>query len=636
MQVFAIQKTLEGAAATGTTRREAQPASEPERRGTTVSGRSSPLRRFRLLLEFGPLVAAVALWVYSLGHSNIDAVGDYGLLQIMHPSFFGAVALLCTGFVIQLARRGWRGWVLVAYLLTTVVVLRATVPIMLVPPEYAWTYKHIAVEEFIRTTGTVTDPYDIYQQWPTFFSSSAVLLKLTGLAPLTMAAWAPLFNNLVYLLPLFAVVRTLSSNKRVPYVTVFLFAIGNWVAQDYYSPQGFVYGLCLGVFLILLRWLRRVPGPEDRFTPKFLTRIWKWLLRDLADVPYASKRAVRVALATLYLLYIVIATAHQLSPYIVAMCAGALIVLGVVSPRQLIPVLLGIAILYLLPRQNFAESYGIFDGFNIFKNAQGTSASDFGSPGQEFSALAVRALSLAIWGLAMLAVIIWRRRLGPVTAPAILGFAPFALLFMQSYGGEAIYRVFLFSLPWCAYLVTILVFRIRRVPRAIGAAAGAVLLTAAMLAGIQGSHGQLAVDRFTDNEIVASKWLYGHAQPGAAIVLATSDFPSPYTANYGGFKPGRNGVAELIKANAMAHLKMNSADLPSIESYSRQLGGTTSYLVLSRSMRVYAHYFGYLYDKDHALDNLQAACAASPNWKLFYRNPDVVIYQLVAPAQPTR
>jgi hypothetical protein len=191
-------------------------------------------------------------------------------------------------------------------------------------------------------------------------------------------------------------------------------------------------------------------------------------------------------------------------------------------------------------------------------------------------------------------------------------------------------------LPWCAYLVAILIFRFRRIPRALGAATGALLLTAAMLASMQGAHGQLSVDRFTTNEIVGSKWLYDHAQPGAAIVLATSDFPSPYTPNYGNFKPGRNGVGELIKAAQMAHLKLNAADLPAVEAYARGLAGTTSYLVISRSMRVYAHYFGYLFDKDHALDNLQAACAASPRWKLFYSNPDVVIYQLVAPAPPTQ
>ncbi|OLB81910.1 MAG: hypothetical protein AUI14_01620 [Actinobacteria bacterium 13_2_20CM_2_71_6] len=111
-------------------------------------------------------------------------------------------------------------------------------------------------------------------------------------------------------------------------------------------------------------------------------------------------------------------------------------------------------------------------------------------------------------------------------------------------------------------------------------------------------------------------------------MLATSDFPSPYTANYGGFKPGRNGIAELMKGANLAHLKLNADDLPAVEQFARDQGGTTAYLVISRSMKVYAHYFGYL--ADGALDTLDRAVGASANWKPFYHNADVVIYQLVA------
>jgi hypothetical protein len=112
-------------------------------------------------------------------------------------------------------------------------------------------------------------------------------------------------------------------------------------------------------------------------------------------------------------------------------------------------------------------------------------------------------------------------------------------------------------------------------------------------------------------------------------VLATSDFPGPYAANYGGFKPGRNGIAELMKGAILAHLKLNDDDLPAVEQFARDQGGPTAYLVISRSMKVYAHYFGYL--ADGALDTLDRSLVASPRWTLFYRNPDVAIYQLIAP-----
>jgi len=47
-------------------------------------------------------------------------------------------------------------------------------------------------------------------------------------------------------------------------------------------------------------------------------------------------------------------------------------------------------------------------------------------------------------------------------------------------------------------------------------------------------------------------------------------------------------------------------------------------------MKVYAHLYDLL--PDGSLDNLDHALAASKRWKLFYRNADAVIYELVATA----
>ena len=85
-----------------------------------------------------------------------------------------------------------------------------------------------------------------------------------------------------------------------------------------------------------------------------------------------------------------------------------------------------------------------------------------------------------------------------------------------------------------------------------------------------------------------------------------------------------------MKAGGLAHLKLNEDDLPAVEQFARDQGGPTAYLVVSRSMKVYAHYFGYL--ADGALDTLDRSLDASPRWSLFYRNADVAVYQLVAPA----
>ena len=69
------------------------------------------------------------------------------------------------------------------------------------------------------------------------------------------------------------------------------------------------------------------------------------------------------------------------------------------------------------------------------------------------TAVIVRTLAVCMWLLALVAIVRRRRALGRVSIAAALAFSPFVIVFVQNYGGEAIYRVFLFSAPWCALLI---------------------------------------------------------------------------------------------------------------------------------------------------------------------------------------
>ena len=41
---------------------------------------------------------------------------------------------------------------------------------------------------------------------------------------------------------------------------IWLFALGNWIGQDYFSPQAFAFFLYLVVVLVVVRWLGRRPA----------------------------------------------------------------------------------------------------------------------------------------------------------------------------------------------------------------------------------------------------------------------------------------------------------------------------------------------------------------------------------------
>jgi hypothetical protein len=600
----------------------------------------SPATAVRLpksLGAYGPLaaqvtllVAATACWVTSLALSSTAGVGDYGLLAVMHPTFFAGLALCVVGFLVEISRGARRGWLLIANLALLLLIMHATVPVLVHEPEYAWTYKHIGVIQLFRVTGHVVNPADIYEAWPTLFSSVAMLGTLSGASSLRIAVWGPLFFDAANALPVFAIVRTLTNDRRLPYLTVFVFTCVNWVAQDYLSPQAFAYVLCLGALLIMVRWLRRRPGPHG-IRIRLVARLWTRLQIGMNAVPYVGKRAERTALVCLYLVYGVVVITHQLSPYLIALSATALVVLGLIRTWQVIPILLGIAFLYLLPHYGIADHYGLFDGVNIFANIlqsiHGVAPTTEGisSGGQVFSAEVVQLLSLALWGGAAVAVMTSRTRLGPVALPAVLAFAPFALLLGQNYGGEAIYRVYLFSTPWCAYLVCRMALRARQMPKVVGLVAASVLVSAAALVGIQGEHGQLSFDQFTPTEVAATQFVYTQAPIGSTILTAAPNLPARLTERYVDF----NGASD--PDTLMPVLPLNSAtitpvDMQKIIDFCNSYQSTV-FVIITNSMTTYVHYFGYL--PDGLLGSLQRAMDASPVWKAEYRSKDAVVYRFM-------
>ena len=583
-----------------------------------------------LALALGAIVCAIGLWLFGLARSSTAGVDDYGLLFVLHPAFVAGLALGLGGFVWELARAKPRGWIIACHIVVVVLILHATVPLLVYEPEYAWTYTHLGVIDYIRVHGSVQNSTDIYQQWPTFFATVAQMVSVSGLNDLRVAAWAPVFFDMANCLPLFAIARTLSTNPRVPYLTVMLFSCINWIGQDYLSPQAFAYLLCFGILLILLRWLRRVPGrAEHRF--KLVRRAWTWTQSGLAGVPYVANRARRSAQIALYGVYIVITASHQISPYFIAAAATGLVALGLVKGWHIIPMFGAIAATYLLPRYHVVESYGLFDGFSFFSNSKGNGPATIVTPGELFSHQVVQALALTTWAATALILFAQRRQLGPLAVPAVLAFSPMVILLGQSYGGEAIYRVYLFSSPWCAYIIasTILRGRLRMLAaRLVAGVAGAIALVLVALASMQGEHGQLVFDQFSREEVEAAEYVYDHVPDNCILAYATQNFPNRPNASYARINIGYGQTPKVLPGEVTIGPRMDESDLAAIDSYFLRFGSLKSYLVVSPSMERYTTYFGYL--PVGTMARLDQQLAESPNWQLWYSHGSVHVYEFLA------
>lgn len=561
------------------------------------------------------LVLGIAAWMFGLSQLHLPQSGSYGLLAGANPWFLIGLATPLVSLVLEL-RSGRRPWLLGTQLLALIVAIHATVPLLYGTPEYAWVYKHIGIAAAFQRYGHVTDPSNIYQEWPALFAAVAAIASLGHVGIASLALWAPLAFEIADGLLLLAIFRLLSEDRRVPYLGVALYVgLVSWVGQDYLSPQAFSYVLWLGIAYIIVRWLRAptLPGGLARWPGRLRVSLVAGM--SAAAVTSRAKRSAMVAVVAL--MYFAIVAAHQLTPYIVLAGVGSLTLLDLVRPRWLIVALAVVAGAYLAAHYSLiADNFGgLFSGGNPIQNASGSAGTYHAGP-EALTATVVRVLAALMWLSTLWTIVRKRAKLGRVAIPAALAFSPFVILVAQSYGGEAIYRVYLFSAPWCALLIATTMCELR--PQLRWPLAGLVCLTV-LFAGAQGLYGPVSVDAFTSNEVSASHWLYSHVPRGSVIVLPDDNFPALESADYSAYQ------LELMPADPQnGESWMNEGNLGQVEQWIADLGHQTAYIVVSRSMDASADYFGAPLGYSRLVSAIPTVLGSS----VVYHNVDVTIYRL--------
>jgi uncharacterized membrane protein YeaQ/YmgE (transglycosylase-associated protein family) len=405
--------------------------------------RRTPARQW---IAWVTLPVALTLWLVSLRDVRLGGMGDLGLLQVLPVLFWVALGLLAGGFCLALSdRRTADGW-FAAYVLGLIAVIHAT-PTLLYPTlRYGWAWKHVAVvDAMIRNHGDVpnADKLDIYNQWPGFFHLNAFIVQATGLeSSLGYAAWAPPVCNALLLGPLLLIYRAVTRDRRIIWGAAWIYYSCSWVGQDYFAPQALAF--LLSVTLIALV-LGQLPSPDLR-PPRPARRAW------------SVGRLVPVALIAG-----VIVCSHPLTPIMVI---AALVALSLPrrNRRVVLPVLVCAVLLtsvwdVTVARSYMSDSLDQFVGALVHPDANvvsGLATLGTAAPGQVLVSWVDRSLSAAVFLLAAIAFLArpWVRR----TGLWLLVLAPLPVLAANGYGGEMIFRAYLFALPAAAFLVAALFF----------------------------------------------------------------------------------------------------------------------------------------------------------------------------------
>lgn len=559
------------------------------------------------------LPVVLALWLVSLRHVDLGGMRDYGLLQVLPVLFWVALGLLALGFCLALAdRRTGVGW-LAGYVLALIAILHAT-PTLLYPAlRYSWAWKHVAVVDAVmRHGGDVpnADKLSLYNQWPGFFDLNAFFLEATGLeSALSYAAWAPPVFNAVLLAPLLLLYRAVTRDRRLIWAGAWIYYSCSWVGQDYFAPQALAFLLFVTVIALVVGQL-----PSSALPRPGAVRTARW--------PAGRLQAV-------LLIECAVVSSHPLTPL---MLISALTALSVprANRRVVLPVLAGAVLLTAVWDSTVARSYiaaNLSDFLGALLQADtnvvsGLAALGTAAPGQVVVSWVDRALSAAVVLLAAVAFLArpWVRR----TGLPLLVLAPLPLLTANAYGGEMVFRAYLFALPAAAILMAALLFRWEgRRPRPLALAVYPVLV--ALLVGLVfGYYGKEAANHFTKDEVAAARFVTATAPPGALIVTLTSAVPGLYL-HY-----DQHQLVQMDEQDLDVRRRVARDPVAGLRPFLRRATAQRpAYVVLSRAQAADCYFRGVL--PADVVPRLETAMSRTRGFVAVYRNKDAVVFRYQDP-----
>jgi GT2 family glycosyltransferase len=595
------------------------------------------------------LSAVLAAWAASLASADLGRIDGIGLISAMPPTYFLAFAGLLIGFVLAVSRERVSRPLLGAYVVALILILHGTTPLLYDEPRYQWVYNHLAVIDLIEHTGGVDRHVDIYNNWPGFFALNAVFAHAGGVAPISYAPWAQVFFALANVAALRFALRGVTGSERLLWTATWLFLLGNWVAQEYLSPQAFGFLLSLVVLGLCLRCAPIPRPPRSRRTQWWAARL-EWLRSVVVrrgtpgdEPPPPAPLSPRGALAIGGLCYLAIVISHQLTPLMLLAGVTGLAILGRRVPLWVPAAMAAVEVWwFLLAWPYVGQHWSLFD-LNTGANA----APPGYEPGQGMSGLILvadgaRALTVLMIGLAAIGLFRRARAGHWDLAVASLIVAPMIVVGAQSYGGEGPYRLYLFALPWLSLFAAAACLpstRTRpasgkpaRIRRSVWAPKLARQWRLALASGLAGVcllfayFGLEYIDHIRPQDVATAEWFERNGPPDSLLVQATSNSVSRVTYRYATtYATAHTTSPALTDEPAFRHRLLDSQTLPRLEAKLRSYGAPHTFLILTAGQKRFAQLYGILPPGWHRI--LEQALDGSPSFRQIYRQGDDLIYE---------
>lgn len=566
-------------------------AEVPETLSHRASHRRPPSPWLSSRLPWVVLVLCLAAFGYGVTTLRSAAPDQFGLLASASP-LYGLSILLAAGAFAFAIRQG--NMTAAAVAVAAMIVCQRLPRIVATDvPMYAWTYKHLGVVDYIQQNHALARGIDVYNGWPGLFAVTAWFADLTGVPPITIAHWFTLFFHVAIAGLVYAAARAWRLSPAQALVASFLVVTLNWVEQDYFAPQATVMILTCAVLIL-------IGLSHDRPTAVPLT----------------------------VLLFAAITITHQLTPYWLFLAVGLLIVGRKFKPAWILIPMAALLAGVFFYNFDITREYLNFS-LDVVGNAT-TNNPRTGAAGQVFTSWVMRALSVSMWcGTAVVLFFRWRRG-QPVWALGVVALSPILILGGQGYGGEAVFRVFLYSLPGCALvLAPVLLAGLRaRTVRFVGALSALVVITAA---AAQAYYGSWSTNLLTTTQVQAADNVLARGDFPAYVTPLAPVWPERSTAKYVDYAKFDDTYdhAMIFQEGLLGRHFDTDADYDLFMSLAQSRSDATTYVVLTEPMAMYGAYFG-LFPFD-AVTNLRERLRDDPRWQTVEDEGDVGVYRYRVP-----
>ena len=587
----------------------------PEADGELEEGLAPP-RSGGGRVEVGATLASIAvaltLWAVVLRGVDLNTIGDLGLVSALPMTMIAPFALLLASFVFCLRRMPRNAAVLLLHTVALIVMLYGIRGMIDQIPAFRVTWRHVGIAEVIDRTGEIDPSIDAYFNWPGFFTLAAFLARAAGFSSIEpFADWAPVFFNLLYLAPLLVIMRTATKDSRVVWLGIWIFYFADWVAQDYLAPQAMALFLHLVVVAVALKWFTR---------------------RDNPNLPGATPIGSQAMLLAVTLAIVAYAIpSHQLTPFATVFALVALLLSRRLVARSLpviVTVMTGAWVVLVASQYVSGHQENVTGGIGDLNKTIATNvgARLTGSAERLFVVDLRLITTVVVWLLALIGAWRLQRRRRLDRAFAAVALSAFPLMGLQSYGGEVLLRVYLFTLPFAAFFIASAILPAPESGRSVVSPFIVFALSAVALSVFAITrYGNEKLDTFTKNELAAVRFVYATAPTGPPTAGTRSRADAPLVVAGSDNLPWKFARYEQIVHRSVTNLpEWDSAkpDPASVIVAVRTLMRhyrTGAYLIFTRSEKAEVDLIGT--SPKGSLTRFEAVVAKSPDFRRIYPNP---------------